>query len=509
MPGDTYSLVRRYGLALLASVAAVGLDAGLRSSVLIRSGPLVMLSLSMAAVLTASLVCGAGPGLLATALVSGLAVARQAPGPALALGLLGLLTTALAWRCQSKPPPESPAPDAEDRQTETALEQALQKARHDYQSLQQFVAVVGHELRTPLGPVLPAISMLLDSGPPAPVRSTLEMVQRNIELQARLIDDLLDVLRAGCGKLRLAVEPVDVRLLVERAVEICSADFEAGGLRLDVDLDIPDPPPLVQADPTRLLQVLWNLLRNANKFTPRGGQVRLSVRSERPDPADPAGCLVIEVSDTGSGLAPEDLERIFQPFEQAGTDDAGKTSDGLGLGLAISRSIAESHGGRLSASSPGTGQGSRFVLRLPAEFRSRPEQARPRPKSPVPNRLLRILLVEDNDDLRHYLSMALELGGSRVSACKTVLEALGTLESERFDLLISDLELPDGNGRELMKALHDRGCLSAIALSGHGSVEDVDLSLAAGFAVHLTKPVTLSQLETAINQVCGPAAPVG
>ncbi len=399
----------------------------------------------------------------------------------------------------------------ERERSEQALRLAQKEAHDAYLTLEQAVAVVGHELRTPLSPVLPAVSMLLDSEPPRPLRSMLEMIQRNVELQGRLIDDLLDVVRADRGKLRLALEQVEIRPLVDRVVGICRTELDSGGVHLDVSVEVPEPEPVVMADPTRLLQVLWNLLRNANKFTPEGGQVRLDVRFERsePDETGPGtGWLVAEVSDTGPGLAPEDLDRIFKPFEQVGPNAAGKTSVGLGLGLAISRSIAESHGGQLLASSPGPGQGSRFCLRLPAEFRTE-SQPEPRkvPENPGPRRL-RILLVDDNSDLREYLTMALEHMGSQVRACENVSQALEALEVERFDLLISDLELPDGNGRELMHALHAQGGLPAIALSGHGSVEDVDLSLAAGFSTHLTKPITYPQLQAAITQVFGQPASV-
>ncbi|HEU5117421.1 MAG TPA: PAS domain-containing sensor histidine kinase, partial [Isosphaeraceae bacterium] len=273
----------------------------------------------------------------------------------------------------------------ERERSEQALRLAQKEAEDAYLALEQSVAVVGHELRTPLSPVLPAVSMMLGNDPPRPLRSMLEMIQRNVELQGRLIDDLLDVVRVDRGKLRLAVERVEIRPLINRVVEICRTDLDSGGVHLDLSVEVPEPEPVVMADPTRLLQVLWNLLRNANKFTPRGGRVRLDVRFERSEPAETGpgtGWLVAEVSDTGPGLAPEDLDRIFKPFEQIVSNDAGKASVGLGLGLAISRSIAESHRGQLLASSPGPGQGSRFCLRLPAEFRTEP-QPEPRKDSNI------------------------------------------------------------------------------------------------------------------------------
>ncbi len=602
---NTNNLVRRYGTGLVVSVVALGLDWALGPMSRVGTVSLVTFSVSVGAILIALIGAGAGPGGLATLIVSVVAALGHNLGLAVALLLLGGLMSVACFLLKTPAPAGNEAdslvffdqnPGAmwvvdarsgaflavnrvaerlvgyraeelsrltshalkvgdeeessarrvwglrrndgtvldveissrpilfagrearlellvdrtERERVEAALRLGQKESEDAYQALEQFVAVVGHELRTPLSPVLPAVSMLLDNDPPGPLRSMLEMIQRNVELQGRLIDDLLDVVRADRGKLRLAVEPVDIRALVDRVLEICRNDLDAGGVHLEVCLEIPEPAPMVRADPTRLLQVLWNLLRNANKFTPKGGRVRLHVGFERAEVSEPGqgGWLVVEVSDTGPGLAAEDLDRIFKPFEQVGPNAAGKTSIGLGLGLAISQSIAESHGGRLTASSPGPGQGSRFILRLPAEFRARSEVVAPRPHVP-PRRSLKILLVDDNSDLRGFLTMALERMGARVHACENVTQALEALETERFDLLISDLELPDGNGRELMQALHAQGGLPAIALSGHGSVEDVDLSLAAGFTTHLTKPITFPQLEAAIGQVFSAAAPVG
>ncbi len=227
--------------------------------------------------------------------------------------------------------------------------------------------MLSHELRTPLTPVLIAVTSLLESKPEAALLHALEMIRRNIELEARLIDDLLDLSRIARGRLRLELEVVDIHKLIRRAMEVCRDEILVAGLQVLTELKAQCHH--VMADHARIMQVVWNLIRNAAKFTPAGG--RLTIRtinspgnSDRPGEED-AGWLVIEFEDTGIGIDPEVLPRIFDPFEQ-GDDDVRGRSSGLGLGLAISRSLAEAVGGRLTASSPGRGHGSTFRLELKA-----------------------------------------------------------------------------------------------------------------------------------------------
>jgi signal transduction histidine kinase len=366
-----------------------------------------------------------------------------------------------------------------------------------------FLAMVSHELRTPLTPALLTASALLDDPTlPPTLREPLEEVLRGVELEARLVDDLLDVTRAGAGKLRVERRPVDAHAVLRRALAACRDRLRAAGVRLAAELA--PGPAWLRADPDRLQQVAWNLVQNAGKFTPPGGLVTVRTRVEPPGP-DGAGRFVMEVVDTGEGIEPETLARIFEPFEQGGAGLARPS--GLGLGLAIARTIALAHGGELSARSDGPGTGSTFTLVLPAEPVPEPpaEPARPeRPARPSPAGAAtegwprRLLLVEDDAATARVLARLLALRGTEVSTAASLAAARAAAESACFDLVVSDLGLPDGNGLDLGRWLAARGGPPAIALSGYGAEADVLESRAAGFAAHLTKPVTFATLESAI-----------
>ncbi len=260
----------------------------------------------------------------------------------------------------------------------------------------------------------------------------------------------------------------------------------------------------MDADPARLLQVLWNLLKNAIKFTPPGGTI--SIRS-RDGPADPeagaATSLILEVSDTGIGIAADALPGVFGVFDQSGGLPRPRYG-GLGLGLTISRSIVEQHGGRLTAASAGEGQGATFTVALPttdAALSPAPLIVRPAAVVHVPRRPLTILLVEDNADTLNYLSKMLTRRGHEIHTADSLRSAIRVAAGLDFDLLVSDIELPDGTGLELMGRLRSNRAVSGIALSGFGSSEDIELSRSAGFAEHLTKPIDFRALEAAIGQV--------
>ncbi len=387
----------------------------------------------------------------------------------------------------------------------------------------QFLATLSHELRTPLTPVMAVISSLeRNPGLPETTRKSLAMVRRNVELEARLIDDLLDLTRISRGKLELSRRRTDLRLLLEQAVETCCAQAEAAG-RLCVVRELADADHSAWADAPRLSQVFWNLLNNALKFTPAGGTITVRSRVEAPpaDPADPADAeqdeIVVEVSDTGVGIRPGALAHIFNAFEQG---DLGTTRrfGGLGLGLAISKAIVELHGGTLSAESAGAGRGATFTVRLPVGRRVyvTAEAGRTQRHGDPPaetGRPLHILLVEDHADTAEALAALLEGLGHRITVAGTVRDALsaagdaaGTADGT-IDLVISDLGLPDGSGLDLMRELAGRYRLPGIALSGYGMEEDLRKSQEAGFARHLTKPVTLDVLRDVIDQVRAGGAP--
>jgi two-component system CheB/CheR fusion protein len=361
-----------------------------------------------------------------------------------------------------------------------------------------FIAVLSHELRTPLAPVLIAASMLQQDQRLDPdVREIMQMIHRNVTLEAHLIDDLLDMTRMERGKVKLDRRPVDLREVVGRAVEACRADFEAGELTLEVDDGVGLQ--FVEADANRLQQVFTNLLMNAIKFTPAGGRVR--VRS-RPD----GDTWAVEVSDSGVGIASDFLPQAFTAFEQG--DKSLTRKAGLGLGLAICKTIVELHGGAITARSDGKDRGATFVVRLPklVGVHSAPA-AEMKPGAPAylrPIRPLRILLVEDHADTARIMRRLLSADGHTVESAGGVAAALKLAAAHEFDLLLSDLGLPDGTGADLMRTLRQQGStLPGIVLSGYSQDEDVSQSRAAGFADHLVKPVSLQLLNDAIVALVG------
>ena len=374
----------------------------------------------------------------------------------------------------------------ERKRTEEAVEAASRAKDH-------FLAVLSHELRTPLTPVLAAVARLeSDDTLRREVREALGMIRRNVELEARLIDDLLDLTRISRGKIELRREVTDARELLHHAVDTCcSRDVAAGRIRLELGLTPGDY--RIWADAPRLTQVFWNLLNNAVKFTPDGGSVL--VRSSSED-----GLLRIEVSDTGIGIEPAMLPRIFDAFEQA-ERRITRRFGGLGLGLAVSKAIVEMHGGKLAAESPGPGLGATFRIELPVGELPREERVARVEEALAPAAAdLSILLVEDHADTSEALAELLRLLGYQVQVAGSVAAALDLADASGIDLVISDLGLPDGSGLDLMRELGTRHGLRGIALSGYGMEEDVQRSREAGFEAHLTKPVNLQTLQDAIRR---------
>jgi signal transduction histidine kinase/ActR/RegA family two-component response regulator len=385
--------------------------------------------------------------------------------------------------------------------TRKALQGALATAEAANAAKDHFLAVLSHELRTPLAPVLTTAGALLDDRRlPDDVRESVEVIRRNAELEARLIDDLLDVTRIARGKMRLRLDVVDVHDLVAHTVEICRSDAYRKNLAIVDRLDAAARH--VRGDPARLQQVLWNLLKNAVKFTPPGGRVEVRSRDAA------GGRLAVEVSDTGIGVDPRHLATIFNAFEQSG-EDVTRRYGGLGLGLAIARAIAAAHGGDLTASSEGPGKGTTFRLTLPVT-------EAPAPPPPVrgtaagagdggggtgAGRGLRLLLVEDHPDTARVMGRLLTNLGHDVTTAHTVAAALELPRGgQPFDLVLSDLGLPDGSGFDLMRRLREEHGLPGIAISGYGMEEDVARSEQAGFLAHLTKPVDFQKIRAVLNQ---------
>jgi len=401
--------------------------------------------------------------------------------------------------------------DISDRKhAQEELERAHHEAQAANEAKDRFLATLSHELRTPLTPVLAVVSSLESDSRFAGHTAELAMIRRNVELEARLIDDLLDLTRITRGKLELHRRDVDARQVVQHAVATVEQESRGKGLELAVELAAEEH--RVWADAPRLTQVLWNLLSNAVKFTPPGG--RITVRSWTEPASSLAGVreLAVEVRDTGIGIEPDVLPRIFDAFEQTDRRITRKFG-GLGLGLAVSRAIVDLHGGRLVAVSAGRGQGAAFTIRMPlggvqedldetGAWFSRPRPAGSVP-SPAPTRPLSILLVEDHPDTAEAMADLLALSGHQITIAGSVGEALAAAAAAagRFDLVLSDLGLPDGSGQDLMRELVRLHGLKGIALSGYGMEEDIRRSREAGFARHLTKPVNRQALEAAIRQV--------
>jgi signal transduction histidine kinase/CheY-like chemotaxis protein len=387
---------------------------------------------------------------------------------------------------------------AEGRRAEAAIEQQKAVVEAANRTKDNFLAMLSHELRTPLTPVIAALDVL-ESVPSQSEESkaSLAMIRRNVELESQLIDDLLDLTRIAKDKLQLEFDQIDAHQAISNVAEICR--MEANARRLRVYLNLRAGAHHVTADVTKFQQIIWNLLKNAIKFTNENGEITIS--SSNPSPQ----VLTIIVGDTGIGIEPEILERIFDPFEQ-GDRSFQRRFGGLGLGLAISKSLAQAHGGTLAVASEGRDRGSTFVLTMNTVA---PPQERPTEPEivPIEARALRILLVDDHQDTCAALEKLLVRRGHLVAATHNVRSAMEAAVRNRFDLLISDIALPDGSGMELMMQLHAISRIPGIAISGFGNNGDIEKSLQAGFSEHLIKPVKLEKLEAAMGRAIG-AKPV-
>jgi CheY-like chemotaxis protein/nitrogen-specific signal transduction histidine kinase len=386
----------------------------------------------------------------------------------------------------------------EDKTRDMTLRQELIGANA---AKDQFLALLSHELRNPLSPVIAMVGELEASAGDSPeVRRALEVIRRNVELEARLIDDLLDVTRISKGKLQLSLETASVHEILQRSYEICREEIAAKDLKIEFRLRAEQA--YVEGDPARLQQVFWNLIKNSVKFTPEKGRIVIETLNPSPDTVE------IRTSDTGIGIEPDTMGRIFNAFEQ-GQSSITRRFGGLGLGLAISKAMVSAHRGTIRAESAGKNKGSTFIVTLntvaaPAMAPNVSEPAGPRrdaspatPKGEGP----RVLVVDDHVDTCTGMKMMLERRGYRVAVAHTADQAAEKANREEFDLVISDIGLPDRSGYELMKELSATKGLRGIALSGFGMEGDVSRARAAGFSEHLTKPINFDRLEEAIQML--------
>lgn len=360
----------------------------------------------------------------------------------------------------------------------------------------RFLAMLSHELRTPLTPVLASVSALENEEQlPDALRESLQVIRRNVELEARLIDDLLDLTRISKGKLQLGYEIVDAHKLLQNALEICRSEIEQKHLVLSSDFTATKV--WLRADPARLQQIFWNLIKNAVKFTPQGG--KLSVRTRNESNKE----LRVEVEDSGRGIDANLLPRIFNAFEQGERAHLG----GLGLGLAITKALTDAHQGRIMAESNGPGKGAKFTIIFPVSTTADGGEAAAQPLPLKERQSRRILLVEDHEDTNRSLTTLLRQRGYTVDPAYDLRSALELAAKGEFDVLISDIGLPDGSGIDLMLTLQNQRPLLGIALTGFGMEEDIRRSYDVGFAHHLVKPIDLNRLDTLIQQgVSGAAA---
>lgn len=386
----------------------------------------------------------------------------------------------------------------EQKRTQAELHEARAAAEAASEAKSRFLANLSHELRMPLNPVLMATAAMQEHpGLPKEIREDLEMIRRNVELETRLIDDMLDLTRIQHGKLELQAKTFDLHAAIRHATETCVG--EARKKEIDLSMELTAGERYVTGDAGRMQQALWNLIKNAVKFTPVHGRVTIRSRNVGSDR------IAVDVMDTGIGLQLGEIEALFQPFQQ-GDPSINSRFGGLGLGLAISDAIVKMHDGALTAESKGAGCGSTFTLELahvPTPQPAPGESAVPKVTQSAPPEKggLRILLVEDHESTVQILRRLLERSGFEVLHANNCREAVELARTGEFDLLISDLGLPDGTGLDLVRALHREHSLPAIALSGYGMETDLAASREAGFSEHLTKPVVWQQLQAAISRV--------
>ena len=364
----------------------------------------------------------------------------------------------------------------------------------------EFLAIVSHELRTPLNPII-GWSELLAAGRlnSEQTAQAIDIVRRNAKLQAQLIEDLLDVSRILRGKIKLDLVSINLAAVIKAAISTVELTADAKSIELITDLD-PDLGSVL-GDFRRLQQIIWNLLSNAIKFTPEGGRVTVKLRKVEQNAS-------IEVADTGEGIEPEFLPYVFDRFRQ---QDSASTRNfgGLGLGLAIVRHLTELHRGSISVSSPGEGQGATFTLLLPLEpiANTTPFEAEPSDNTVEPKQLagIRVLAVDDEIDSLDLLASILSQQGSEVTTVTSAKAAMSALTQSNFDLLISDISMPEVNGYELIRQIRNLESpladIPAIALTAYASEGDRQRSIDMGYQKHIGKPINISELLTIIEQL--------
>lgn len=393
------------------------------------------------------------------------------------------------------------ASDITDRRRleETLKRRAEELAAADRRK-DEFLAMLAHELRNPLAPIANSLeSIHLEQTDAKAREDSLNIARRQVEHMARLLDDLLDVSRFTRGNVQLRKTTVDLNRVLRRAVETSRPLIKAGGHEFSASL--PDAPVWLEGDPTRLAQVVANLLNNAAKYTDQGGRITLTAGREGDE-------AVVRVRDNGVGLSAEMLPRVFDLFSQEDRS-LDRSQGGLGIGLTLVRSLVQHHGGSITADSPGPGLGSEFVVRLPVL----PVEAAPSPEpdsavtASAPARLQRVLVVDDRQDSARSLARVLRLWGHEVCMAHDGPEAIRAALAEEFDVILLDIGLPGMDGFQVAEQIRDRLAPDGprlIALTGYGQESDLVRSRSVGFSAHLVKPVNLDRLQTLLADASPP-----
>ncbi len=394
------------------------------------------------------------------------------------------------------------------REAEAALEATRSgsiDARAENLAKDQFLAVLSHELRTPLSAILGWTQLLLAKPTTPEQRRGLEVIERNARAQAQLIEDLLDVSSIISGHLRLELDSVDLCQVIGAA--IASVRPAADAAQVALLLTLPETNVTVLGDANRLQQIALNLLGNAVKFTPQGGHVRVRLDVTH-------GFAKLSVEDSGEGIAPELLARIFDPFRQ-GSAPRKRRARGLGLGLAIVRQLAEAHGGKAEAHSDGKGLGATFCIHLPIKQASQPAHSGEPANTETEVRLegVGVLVVDDDADTREMVQRVLASRGASVVTASSAAEALASIDSAcGVSLLVTDVAMPSMDGLELVRQVRQRGLgaaeLPAIVLTAFVSAEDQRRAVLAGAQAHLSKPIDFSALLREVVRLARPATAV-
>lgn len=359
----------------------------------------------------------------------------------------------------------------------------------------EFLATLAHELRNPLAPLSNGLHLMrLAGGKPEVLEKTRRMMERQVQHMVHLVDDLLDVARISTGKVELRRRDMDLKDVVATAVETSASLVDQGGHRLTVE--VPPRPLPMHADPTRIAQVVSNLLNNAAKYTPEGGRIALKVGVEGRE-------AVLSVTDTGIGIAPDAIDKVFEMFAQV-PGDAGRPQGGLGIGLSLVQSLVALHGGSVSASSPGPGKGSTFTVRLPlSEGTDMTPDSQPTPTPTTAPGQLQVLVVDDNTDAAESLGVLLDIEGHAAHIAHTGAEALQVAQAKPLDVVFLDIGLPDMTGYEVarrMRLLPGMQKTLLVALTGWGTQDDRQRTRDAGFDRHLTKPAELPAVEELLRE---------